>query len=325
MAWFKKTNRTPPPQRGQVGNHDVEVHSTGRGRHKVHVDGARYVRDDIRFRDFSKGEKATLLGAYGVNAGTTGLAAYGLRNLGEFADSWIMSWAAGLGGAKSLVEKVFTGNERAAIKNLEDLMQKGVIDSGSYNTAEQYLTNFAGYKTTSGLIDQARAGIEQSMAQAARAAGNITPQLPTDSLYEKLHELILGMRGINATDPRYAENNLKVLQLRKDVYDTLDDAARIVTSEIGKSNPNVGYGIEQMARFNKAYEMLLSEEAQIKAGVEKANPAQLIAIQQQIDQIKPTGFDPYIGVFLPILGGAVVWKKINKMIVSPVKTYLSNR
>ncbi len=315
---------------GQVDAHNVDIGRRGNRVSQVHIDGERFVKDRRRYRDLSTGGKIFLGGAYTTRVGVAGGATYPLRQIGESLDSLIMAAVSGVKApievakeAANLVGNIFNTSERGALRNIESLMQQGSFDSGTYSTAESYLTNFAGYKATHVIIDKARAGIEKNMADAAGAAKKAPfTSLPTDSLYEKLHNLILEQRGINESDPRYAENNLKVLQLRKDVYDTLDDSARNVTNEMSKPSPNLGYSVEQMQRFNKDYETLLKEEAEIRAGVENANPAQLIAMQRQIDEIKPaqTGWvEPYLGVILPILGGYMAWRAVSKILVKPLQ------
>lgn len=326
-----KNRAKAQPIRGQVDVHDVEIKKRGSRVSQVDIDGERFVRDRRRYGDLSTGGKIALGGAYTTRLGAAGGAAYPLHQVGESLDSLIMAAVSGVKGvsevakeAANLVGNIFNTSERGALRNIESLMQQGSFDSGAYSTAESYLTNFAGYKATHAIVDKARAGIEKNMADAAEAAKSAPfTSLPTDSLYEKLHNLIIELRGINPTDPKYAENNLKVLQLRKDVYDTLDDAAKNVTADMSKPSPNVEYSVEQMQRFNKAYETLLKEEAEIRAGVENSNPAQLIAMQRQIDEIKPVEqglAQPHLGIILPVLGGYLAWRVVSKLLVNPIKS-----
>ena len=327
MAWYRSTNRTPPPMRGQVGRHFVEVHRNQNGRtSKVHVDGERYVKDRIRFGDLSPGQRAVVAGAYGVNAFATGTAVHYLHNLGTVVDSGVDAVMTTVNTGEQLLGKLFPGNQREALKNLESLVKSGTLDANSYRTSEDYLTNFTGYRATGSMIDQARANLDKEMSDAASASQRIMPPLPTDSIQARITDWInKNIRGRNVENPNYSQNNRPVINLRKDIYDTLQDSSSNVTNEMSKSNPNLSYAVEQMGKFNNAYSTLIKEEQSIRTGVENVNISEIRGMQQHIDQIKPlAGHYLHADLVLPVLGGVVVYRFINNRLVKPIKRILYN-
>src|SRR3989338_5400252 len=155
---------TPPPVRGQVDAHNVEIRRRGDRVSQVDIDGEHFVRGRRSYWDLSRGKQAVLGTAYASRAGAAGGVAYPLHNLCESIDALIMAAVSGVRGgseiakeAANLVGQFFNTGEREALRNIESLMQQGSLDAGSYQTAENYLTNFAGYKATHAIIDRARA------------------------------------------------------------------------------------------------------------------------------------------------------------------------
>lgn len=89
MARFFKRRRVPHAN-GVVGNHNVGIRNNRHSRPaEVFVNGERYVKDRIRFRDLSTGEKGVVVGAYAANLAASSLAGYGLHKAGQAVDAVI--------------------------------------------------------------------------------------------------------------------------------------------------------------------------------------------------------------------------------------------
>lgn len=322
MRRYFRWKRTPPSE-GDVGKYKVRIKHNLRGRpSNVFVNGRRFVQG-TGFRDLSLPKKGVIAteaagGGYLLSKGWEPL-----QHLGTVVDAGIDIIKSQYQAGKAVLDLVFTGDEQKAIRSLEGIIHGSRRRDETAQVIEQYLDDFATYKSAWGIFEKSRADIESAMAKAAEAAKKVTPRLPTEDVYAKIHDWLLKLRGIQVDDPRYAEKNIPMIGLRKDTYDTLKAASDEVTKEMNKAKPDLGYAQNQMKTFNKAYQTLVREEEAIGQGVEKIDPRELKSLQKQIDAIKPyQGLQVHASDVLPIAGMILGAYVLYKYVIRPTKWVL---
>lgn len=334
MARFWKKTRIPNFQ-GNIRNHNVTGYANRRGKVKeIDLDGQRYVPDIVRLRDLSGIEKAAVVGMWGSEVGASAAAGYGVKKFQDPFIAWVApGYQLGKGTlefANNLMDMAFTGEQQQAVGKLENLLSQNSFGFNS-NTASSYLDNFTVYRSASTVFDRGLQNSARAQMKGDEAAKGVTSRVPGGESsakgFEAVHDWLLEtFFAANANDPRYAESYAQSNRFKIDAYNTLKSASGNVTEEMKKTNPNIGYVVQEMQRFNKAYELLLNQDQTVKAaGVENINPSQLRAMQQQIDQIKPSqGWLSY-DMVLPALAFGALLTGLHLKVVRPITRAIYNR
>ncbi|MEK6984113.1 MAG: hypothetical protein AABX33_06065 [Nanoarchaeota archaeon] len=306
MAWqpnFKSWyNRARKPVEvdveNRVGDHRVGIKGGRHGRAaKVYVDGERYIKDKVRLYDLTRGEKLVLSGAHGINLIAGGASTYPLKKAGQWADVVTTPSAAAYRGGKVAVEaakdvvEILTGEQKQTINRLEQSLEQRAFNLVDASKVRDYIDNFYRYRGAGQAFDKARTTIDNEIARGARKAEKIVtdvPEIPfTRDVFEWLYNLGPRVTGKKTEDPKYHENILDALKLGKDAHDTLRYTSQNIQKEMEKPSPDLGYAVNQMRDFNKAYQILVQHNASVREGIERINPSQMRAEQRQIDPIKP--------------------------------------